>query len=248
MLQLEGSTLASQARRSCRLNRGDFCLIDGVDRFEIEVTGEISRVVFLQFPRHSVLSRQPGLESRTAEAFGASEPGAGFLLNVLLNLLDSAPFLNEEQRAGALAAVVQLLAVPKLPGTTLNTDRNSRRTQAALAFIDERFSDSALTANQVAHSLGVCRRRLDQVLLQSVGTSLSAQIWTRRLTQAASDLLDSRSATKTVTQIAFGAGFEDGAHFTRAFKRKYHCTPSDWRLRAGIEMPSSPVSRRHSQS
>jgi AraC-like DNA-binding protein len=68
-------------------------------------------------------------------------------------------------------------------------------------------------------------------LLGSLGTSLTAQIWMRRLTQAASDLLDPRFATKTVTQIAFGVGFEDAAHFARAFRRRYHCTPSEWRQR-----------------
>lgn len=233
MLQVEGTTSARQGPRSCHLSQGDFCLIDSLERFEIEVTCERSRVIFLQVPRHSILSRQPGLERRTAQAFGSGEPGAVFLSNVLINLTQSAPFLDDAQRAASLAGIVQLLSVPNLPGTALPADRNSRRIRAMLAFIDAEFSDSSLTASRVAEALGMCRRRLDQLLLQEVGTSLTAQIWTRRLAQAASDLLDSRLVAKTVTQIAFGAGFEDGAHFTRAFRRRYHCTPSEWRMRGG---------------
>ena len=41
--------------------------------------------------------------------------------------------------------------------------------------------------------------------MAGLGTSLTAQIWSRRLAQAANDLADPRFAAKTVTQIAFGS-------------------------------------------
>jgi len=34
----------------------------------------------------------------------------------------------------------------------------------------------------------------------------------------------------TAAQVAFANGFEDAAHFTRAFKSRYACTPGQWRL------------------
>jgi len=33
----------------------------------------------------------------------------------------------------------------------------------------------------------------------------------------------------TITQIALAAGFEDTSHFTRAFKKRYDVSPSQWR-------------------
>jgi AraC-like DNA-binding protein len=231
MLQLEGTTSASQGSRICKLNPGDFCVIDGVVPFHLEVAEPSSRVVFVQMPRHAVLSRRGELEHCTAQRFDTSEAGSLLLRNMLSNLLDVAPYLAPEQRAAALAAVVQLLATPKLPAGAPEGGRDGERIVSTLAFIDAQLADPSLNAHRVASAQGLSRRRLDQILLGSLGTSLTAQIWMRRLTQAASDLLDARFATKTVTQIAFGVGFEDAAHFARAFRRRYHCTPSEWRQR-----------------
>jgi AraC-like DNA-binding protein len=232
MLQLDGATTAAQCGRECTLAAGDFCVIDGLAPFDLDAAGPVSRVVFLQMPRHAVLSRRDGLERRTAQAFDIREPGAAFLRNVLTNLLEAAPMLGLEQRTAALASVVQMLGVPRLPGGDSLATRNAERIAATLAFIDAELADPTLTAQRVADAQGLSRRRLDQILA-TLGTSLSAQIWARRLAQAASDLLDSRFGERTVTQIAFGVGFEDAAHFTRAFKRRYEVTPREWRNGVG---------------
>ena len=140
--------------------------------------------------------------------------------------------LEPEQRTAALASVVQILGVPRLPGGDSLASRNTERIAATLAFIDAELADPTLSAQRVADAQGLSRRRLDQILA-TLGTSLSAQIWARRLAQAASDLIDPRFSDRTVTQIAFGVGFEDAAHFTRAFKRRYEVTPREWRATRG---------------
>jgi AraC-like DNA-binding protein len=228
MLQLAGATTAAQCGRECTLSAGHFCVIDGLAPFDLDAAGPMSRVVFLQMPRHAVLSRRDGLERRTAQAFDTHEPGAALLRNVLTNLIEAAPALEPEQRTAALASVVQMLGVPRLPGGESLASRNAERIAATLAFIDAELADPTLDAQRVANAQGLSRRRLDQILA-TLGTSLSAQIWARRLAQAASDLVDPRFGDRTVTQIAFGVGFEDAAHFTRAFKRKYEVTPREWR-------------------
>jgi AraC-like DNA-binding protein len=235
MLQLAGSTTAAQCGRVCGLSPGEFCMIDGLASFELEVTDPQSHVVFLQMPRHAVLSRRNGLEERTARLFDSQESGAQLLRNVLTSLIDAAPFLEDEQRAAALASVVQMIAAPKLPGGEVLPGRNGERIAATLAYIDSQLADPTLTAQRVAAAQRLSRRRLDQIMA-GMGTSLTAQIWSRRLTQAANDLVDPRFASKTVTQIAFGVGFEDAAHFTRAFKRRFHCTPREFRARAAPDL------------
>ena len=52
----------------------------------------------------------------------------------------------------------------------------------------------------------------------------------RRLEQAAADLTDPRYQSRAVSQIAFANGFEDAAHFSRAFKGRFGRTPRDWRI------------------
>lgn len=231
MLQLQGSTLAAQDRRSCLLRPRDVCMIDGRAPFELEVHDGISHLMFVQIPRHMAVGRYPYLEKQTAAALDRAEPGTQLLSNVLSNLLEAAPFLEEEQCAAALVSIAQLLGVPKVP-MLRECEEIEKRVHAALAFIDSELADPGLTASRVAQAQGISRRRLDEILLRTLGTSVTAQIWNRRLAQAASDLLDPRQASKSITQIAFGVGFADTAHFTRAFKRRYHCTPREWRSRA----------------
>jgi len=231
MLQLDGSTAVSQQDRGCDLVRGEFCLIDQEAPFEMEVSDPVSRVMFLQMPRHAVVGRHAGIERGTAIAFSAYEPGTALLRNLLLNILEVGPSLFVEQRAAALAAVIQLIGIPNLRDPARDLGPAEHHLYSTLAFIDAELSDPTLNAERVASSQGLSRRRLDQILFERLGSSLSAQIWARRLNQAASDLRDPRFERRTITEIAFAVGFEDAAHFARAFKKQFGVTPREWRLR-----------------
>lgn len=245
MLQLRGSTLARQSNRSALLNPGEMCLIDSHAPFELSVSGTLSHIIVMQMPRRAVFSRHPHLEQHTAEVFDSEETGAALLRSVLLNIAESAPTMEADQCSAALGAVIQLVGAPRVhrvgPATATEW-----RVRTALAFIDTCLADAELTAEQVAAAQCVSRRRLDEIMVCSTGFSVSAHIWSRRLEQAASDLLDERFASRTVTQIAFASGFEDGAHFTRAFKRRYHVPPSGWRSahRSGHMAPATGALKR----
>ncbi|HEX5420047.1 MAG TPA: helix-turn-helix domain-containing protein, partial [Gammaproteobacteria bacterium] len=240
MLQLQGTTVAWQNGRSCRLHPRDLCVVDGIMPFELEVTDDFSRLAFLQMPRYTVLSRHPYLERRTAEVFDPDEPGTSLLRDVLSSVLQSAPLLDSEQRAAALSAIAQLLGVPRAPHAAQLEDV-SWRVRTALAFIDVQLADTTLTASRVADAQKISRRRLDEILLEAIGRPITAQIWLRRLAQAAGDLLEPEHASRTITEIAFAAGFDDAAHFSRAFKRRYHCTPREWRRRAKASVAAIPA-------
>jgi AraC-like DNA-binding protein len=229
MMQLQGSTAARQRQRHCLLQSGDFCVIDSSAAFELEVSGS-SHIMFIQMPRPAVLGRHPYLERHTAEIFDPTETGAALLRGLLLNILDSAPLLEDYQRSCALGAIIQLLGAPKYPHSE-GIGALNWRVRTALACIDAQFGDTALTASRVAKEQGISRRRLDEIMRQSVSTSLTGQIWSRRLMQAAADLAEPQRSGHSVAQIAFASGFEDAAHFTRAFKRRYDCTPREWRRR-----------------
>jgi len=229
MMQLQGATTARQKQRHCLLHPGEFCVIDSSVAFELEAPGS-SHIMFIQMPRPAVLGRHPYLERHTAETFDPTETGAALLRGLLLNILDTAPLLEDYQRSSALGAIIQLLGAPKSPQGDGIGELNWR-VRTALAYIDAQFADTTLTASRVAKEQGISRRRLDEIMRVSVGNSLTGQIWSRRLMQAATDLAEPQRAGQSVAQIAFAAGFEDAAHFTRAFKRRFHCTPREWRRR-----------------
>lgn len=228
LMQREGSMEVGQNHRACELRAGDMCLVD--ERFPFFLQGPVtSEIVFLRMPRQTVLGRHPYLEHRTAGLFQADDPGSMLLRDTLMQTVRSAPQMREEQRASVLSAMVQLLGAATAPrGAAL--DDVGWRVRAALAHIELNLADGDLDAEQVARAQSISRRRLDQVLLRASGLSVTGQIWRRRLEVAAADLVDPRYASHSVSQIAFATGFEDAAHFSRAFKAKFGHAPRDWRL------------------
>lgn len=61
---------------------------------------------------------------------------------------------------------------------------------------------------------------------QELGEAPGRWLLRRRLDHAATLL---SSSVKTVTEVAFESGFEDVSHFSRAFRQRFHRTPSGYR-------------------
>ncbi|MFD5228692.1 helix-turn-helix domain-containing protein [Streptomyces qaidamensis] len=70
------------------------------------------------------------------------------------------------------------------------------------------------------------------------GHLTSRSVQEQRLERAARLLTGPRHARRTITDIAFGLGFKDASHFTRAFKNHYRTGPRDYRDQ---HSPSGPA-------
>jgi len=226
LMQVRGGTDVAQKHHNCTLDAGDICLLDEQAPFRLD-TYAFGEILFLRMPRDVVLSRNPSLEHQTAITMVGLDAGVSLLTGTLSSAMLAVPFLRESQRRAALTAIIHLLGAVDTPPH--QTAPLSWRVQAALSYIDLHFVMHSLCADQVAQSQRISRRRLDQLLREAIGVSITGQIWNRRLEQSAADLRDPDRASCTASQIAFANGFEDAAHFTRAFKRRYGHSPLQWR-------------------
>lgn len=222
MMQSRGSTRISQAGRRCDLAQGDICLIDESNAFRL-VGEESSGILFLRLPRAAVLSRHPQLGQLCARALPGGDTGTRLLADTLTRLLNDVGGLDELQLAAMMDAVVEMIGVAEPLCARAETGR--WRVSRALEFIELNLAIAGLSAESVAHAQHISRRQLDYLMRETLGRSIAGQIWTRRLERAAADLRDPRRAGMTIAQIAFSNGFEDAAHFTRAFKRRFAATP-----------------------
>lgn len=125
--------------------------------------------------------------------------------------------------------------------------RNSWRALQALTDIERGYRDPEFDAKAVARTQSISRRRLDEVLLRETGASLTAHIWRRRLQQAAADLRDGSQVEKSVSAIAFDLGFQQLAHFSRAFKKHFAVTPTHWRRAQRLASPHKRDRMRRSE-
>ena len=83
-------------------------------------------------------------------------------------------------------------------------------------------------ANRVAAHLGITPRYL-HMLFETDGLSFTKFVVEQRLARSHQMLLDPRMVERTISAIAFAAGFSDLSHFNRAFRQHFGKTPTDTR-------------------
>lgn len=227
LMQFEGVTNVQQRARKCGVAAGDICIVDERLPFRLE-TEACTELLLLRMPRAPALSRHPHLERQTALLMSCADASVSLLGDTLASAVQTVPFMGEHQRRAALIAIMHLLGAA---GTAQDdaTRPPNWRVQSTLAFIELNFATPGLSAEQVAQAQRISRRRLDQLMIEEIGTSITGTIWNRRLEQSAADLRDPARSSFTAAQIAFANGFEDAAHFTRAFKRRYGRSPAQCR-------------------
>jgi AraC-like DNA-binding protein len=104
------------------------------------------------------------------------------------------------------------------------------RLRAVKAYIAENLTDRQLSINTAAALHGVTPRYVSR-LFESEATTFSEFVLGQRLNRTRRMLAAPAFADRTVSSIAFEAGFGDISYFNRAFRRLYGATPSE--VRAG---------------
>lgn len=114
-------------------------------------------------------------------------------------------------------AVLELVAVL---GSGGRAGPSSAHRAAARAFIDDRLTDPALSAADVAAGVGISERHLSRVFAEA-GTSVPRHILARRLDLSYSLLVhDSAPGTRTVDAAA-RCGFTSMSRFSHEFRRRF---------------------------
>lgn len=98
----------------------------------------------------------------------------------------------------------------------------------AEAFIAEHLGDPQLEAETVARHVAMSLRNLNRVF-ERHGCSVTQWIWRERLARAHAQLADPAHAALPIGDIALQCGFATQAHFARAYRERFGCTPSERR-------------------
>jgi AraC-like DNA-binding protein len=233
-LQLSGRTVWSQDGRQAVLEEGSLNLMDARRPSALTIPG-CSKAVIFKIPRHGLEARLGNLAVLTARRVASRKPlaalASGFLTMVYARLdqlddiaaskvaehaLDLVALAYSEETSGRGAAVSSPKAVALL------------RLKAA---IEARLFDPELRPADAASAAGMSVRYANS-LLALEGTSLESYIYGRRLYRCHRMLGDPTQDHRTISEIAFGWGFSDLAHFGRRFKAAFGVTPGDYRREA----------------
>jgi AraC-like DNA-binding protein len=102
------------------------------------------------------------------------------------------------------------------------------RLQAIFAAIRLGFSDPAFSVHDVALTLGLTPRHV-QNLLSETACSFSERVLEFRLQKAREMLRDNRHDTMKISEIAYACGFNEVSYFNRRFRRRFGASPTQFR-------------------
>lgn len=107
-----------------------------------------------------------------------------------------------------------------------------RRLEDIESFVARNLTNRDLSANLIAEACKISPRYLCYIL-KSAGYTFAQLVWDRRLERARAWLISPNMQSYLVHEIASMAGYTSAAHFSRAFKLAFGCTPTEYRQQAG---------------
>ncbi len=232
-IQSAGTGRIVQDGRTALLQPGDFALYDSTRPYELIFTGDFQQYV-LQLPGAALRSRLRRTETLTARAV-SGQRGAGHLMISMIRLLAADLDTLEPASVGAVADSVENILVAglcTLPGAgepAAATLAAAHRDQVK-AYVRAHLRDPGLCVAGIAAHLRLSPSTVHRAFAGEPD-SISGWIWVQRLEGAKRDLCDPALGARNVSDIAFGWGFNDAAHFSRAFRDRFGCSPRELRTR-----------------
>lgn len=229
----QGKTSVTQAGSHAGLGQGEFGLYDTRFPYELHLHGETRQHV-VQIPIEHLRQKLGKTEHLVAYSFGKKHSLTPFLHMLLNNLMAQAEDISSRHTSVLYRQLLELITV--VISDECRSERSSRSSTGLLLqvkiMIDQQLSDTTLSVSRIADSFRISPRYLS-MLLKNDGTTFGRYVLTQRLNKASLALQSPVYTDIPISQIAWKFGFSDMAYFSRAFRAKFSCSPTEYRHKAG---------------
>ena len=199
--------------------------------------GDWSSSVAFRLSRDILAARIGPPDDAVGRVIPAGSPVLRYMLSYA-QLLDSENAINSAGLGRSIVAHVHELAALTLEQDADVLSRadgvRAARLHAVKTDIMRNIAQHNLRLDDVAKRQKISRSYVSKLLAEA-GTTFTEMVLTQRLAFAYGLLTDPRQIDKTVSSIAYEAGFSDLSYFNRSFRRKFGTTPSDLRGRTRDE-------------
>lgn len=232
-IQTLGEGAIAQDGRTARLAPGDFALYDSTRPYELRFDRPFQQYV-LRLPGPTLRTALRDTQLLTASTVSGQRGAGHLMIGMIRTLAADIGTLAPESAAAVAESVTQILiaglsALPAARQRPVSQLTGYHREQIK-ACARSRLRDPALTVASIAAQLRVSPSTLHRAWAGEA-CSIAEWIWAQRLDGARRDLCDPSLGARSVSEIAFSWGFNDAAHFSRAFRSRFACAARE--LRAG---------------
>ncbi|MGZ8916261.1 MAG: helix-turn-helix domain-containing protein [Methylobacter sp.] len=230
VMLLSGDYLLEQNGREVLLQPGDMTIYDATRPHRIHCPCEFTKLI-LSIPRTVLKDRIAGIDRCTALRIPSTQ-GIGC---IAANFLRSSAIHADQLQAHEFSSIsdhaldLLALAITAVRPLDFNLSRSrSVSLNRIKTFIEQNLRDADLDTGVIARHAGLSARYINH-LFEDEGTSLMRYVWKRRLENCRKELQNPVYAGHRLSDIAFRWGFNDTAHFSRAFKQQFGCSPREFR-------------------
>ena len=227
--QLAGLRRYCQEGKVAVLRKGDTTLIDSGRPWFSDCPGDCARL-YLRVPRPLIDSRLRLGELPFAMRIPGETGLGAILFHLSTSLYNEAENLTPEDGIAAIESYLVMLAacVDKRGSAPGGISRLSELAARITHYIDVHLTETTLSPAEIASAMDISVRHVHRVFSHQ-GLTVADWIRAERLRRCRNDLCDPRLQSKSITEIAFFWGFNDSAHFSRAFKKQYRICPRAFR-------------------
>ena len=233
VLQLDGNADIVQPGGGVHLQRGEWSLYD--PRVPYAITNHArAALLVVQIPRpllHGLkVPRLHSCHARSSGVIGLHAVLGSFLQSLseqLVSLDDGVAQPLSETVVGLLASTLAASQDLPSPHATLPGVLKARVKQ----YVHTHLGDPDLGIERIARDMHCSKRYLHRVF-EDEDISLDRYIWHSRLQRCHAALGAPAAQPRSISEIAYGWGFNSSAHFCRMFKSHFGIAPRDYQRQA----------------
>lgn len=236
LLQLEGDCVVRQEGREAQLGPGDLCVLPVVEEMEIERRADF-RQISLSLPVERLSELSPSWKRLAATTLPGDSCCARILAATAKSMVAVAAELESAARSGLGDAMICMLgvtlngfsgeeALPQPPRDVPPSRLESFHLERIKRFIRDHLGHPELDAAFIAAGVGLSPRYVHR-LFEKEPLRLMQWVWEQRLANCHRELLRRRTSGRSISQIAYAWGYNDQAHFSRSFRKRYGVSPRD---------------------
>ena len=220
-----------QDGREAVVSAGQFVIYDTTRPYELRFDDSFSQTIF-QMPRKLLQQRIGSFDSLTATTFSSDRPLERLAYEFLLGMSKAIDHVDPATATRLLDQALDLVAMAFADRTHQRSPEQSFHRSALLyrlkSYILTHLRDSELSMPRAAAAIGISPRYASD-LMAAEQISFRSYVQAQRLERCRRDLSDPAQLARHVSEIAFAWGFNDLAHFSRAFKQRFGASPREWR-------------------
>jgi len=230
-LPLKGRISYSHCGRDAILDKDSLYLVDANQPTKALYPDE-HQVINVSIPGGLLRTRVGVPEDYCGHRFPADSGAARVAKTLVISLFEEADKIRSDLLAEFGDRVVDLVALA-LTAVSTSVPEVSRSVRwahlmRARRYVEANLADPNLHSQAIANELGVSVRYMAKIFELSKQTP-GEWILQRRLERTRLALSNPSFAHRSISDIAYSAGFNDYVHFSHAFRRRYGTSPRQFR-------------------